>query len=67
MLVHWASVVNHIPERLRIHLFRARRDPQLLGELPDFINELGGLSEVQDFAMLNAENRRPKLDDDLAW
>jgi hypothetical protein len=47
MLVHGASVVHHIPGRLRVRLPHARRDPQLLGELGDFIRGVGGVHAVE--------------------
>lgn len=45
-MVHGAAVVHHIPGRLRIRLPRENRKPQLLRELRQFVEGLGGVSQV---------------------
>jgi len=47
MLVHGATVVHHIPGRLRVRLPRSQRDPRVLKELRDFVCGLGGVRSVQ--------------------
>ncbi len=46
-MVHGATVVHHIPGRLRVRLPRSRRDPRLLGELREFVSGLGGVHQVE--------------------
>ncbi len=46
-MVHGASVVHHIPGRLRVRLPRARRDPQLLRDVQEFVQSLGGVQRVE--------------------
>jgi hypothetical protein len=46
-IVHGASVVHHIPGRLRVRLPRSKRDPRLLSELREFVAGLGGVHRVE--------------------
>jgi hypothetical protein len=46
-MVHGATVVHHIPGRLRVRLPRSKRDPRMLTELRDFVSELGGVQQVE--------------------
>jgi Heavy metal associated domain 2 len=46
-MVRGATVVHHIPGRLRIRLPRESRDPRLLRELREFVEGLGGVRQVE--------------------
>ncbi len=46
-MVDGATVVHHIPGRLRVKLPRSRRDPALIKELRDFVAGLGGVRRVE--------------------
>jgi Heavy metal associated domain 2 len=46
-MVHGATVVHHIPGRLRVRLPRASRDPRVLAELREFVSGLGGVRQVE--------------------
>lgn len=46
-MVHGATVVHHIPGRLRVRLPRAHRHPRLLRELREFVEGLGGVEQVE--------------------
>jgi hypothetical protein len=46
-MVQGASVAHHIPGRLRVRVPRARRDPQLLNQLAEFVEKIGGVRQVE--------------------
>jgi hypothetical protein len=46
-MVHGAKVVHHLPGRLRVRLPRSKRDPHLLEQVRDFVQGLGGVSDVE--------------------
>jgi len=46
-MVHGATVVHHLPGRLRVRLPRSRRDPRLLEQVRDFVQGLGGVCHVE--------------------
>jgi hypothetical protein len=47
MIQHGATVVHHIPGRLRVRLPRASRRPDILRDLHGFISGLGGVTRVE--------------------
>jgi Heavy metal associated domain 2 len=47
MIQHGATVVHHIPGRLRVRLPRASRRPDILHDLHGFISGLGGVRRVE--------------------
>ncbi len=47
MVVRGASVVHHIPGRLRVRLPKSHRDPNVLRGLQEFVRGLGGVQHVE--------------------
>lgn len=46
-MLHGATVVHHIPGRLRVRLPKANRDPDQLRQLREFVQGLGGVHRVE--------------------
>ena len=47
MMVHGATVVHHIPGRLRVRVRHAKHDPRMLEDLRNFVSGLSGVRSVE--------------------
>jgi len=46
-MVTGASIVHHIPGRLRVRIPKSHRNPRLFRELQEFVQNLGGVRQVE--------------------